>query len=89
MCHRCKKKGHFKAYCRSKASVNQLSANTTNDEDVFLGAIDTVTGCSKPWITDILLNDELFQFKVDTGADVTVIPAQKLEMVLYQSLTKH
>ena len=74
MCHRCKKKGHFKAYCRSKASVNQLSANTTNDEDVFLGAIDTVTGCSKPWITDILLNDELFQFKVDTGADVTVIP---------------
>ena len=33
-----------------------------------------MTGCSKPWITDILLNDELFQFKVDTGADVTVIP---------------
>ena len=74
MCHKCKKKGHFKAYCRSKASVNQLSAITKDDEDAFLGAIDTVTGCSKPWITDVLLNDELFQFKVDTGADVMVIP---------------
>ena len=74
VCHKCKKKGHFKAYGRSKASVNQLSAKTKDDEDAFLGAIDTVTGFSKPWITDILLNDELFQFKVNTGADVTVIP---------------
>ena len=54
--------------------MNQLSAKTKDDEDAFLGAIDTVTGFSKPWITDILLNDELFQFKVNTGADVTVIP---------------
>ena len=51
-----------------------MSATTTNDEDAFLEAIDKVTGCSKPWITDILLNDELFPFKVDTGADVMVIP---------------
>ena len=48
VCHKCKKKGHFKAYCRSKASVNQLSAITKDDEDAFLGAIDIVTGCSKP-----------------------------------------
>ena len=72
-CHKCKKKG---AFCRTKASVNQLSANTHEQEDTFLGSIDTVTDSSKPWITDILVNDESLQFEVDTGADVTVIPVK-------------
>ena len=75
-CHKCKKKGHFKAFCRTKASVNQLSANTHEQEDTFLGSIDIVTDSSKPWITDILVNGESLQFKVDTGADVTIIPVK-------------
>ena len=51
-----------------------MSADTQPEEDTFLGAIDTVTGSSNPWTTNILLNGESLQFKVDTGADVTVIP---------------
>ena len=50
-----------------------MSANTHEQEDTFLGSIDTVTDRSKPWITDILVNGESLQFKVDTGADVTAI----------------
>ena len=53
-----------------------MSADTQPEEDTFLGAIDTVTGSSNPWTTDILLNGESLQFKVDTGADVTVIPVR-------------
>ena len=76
MCHKCKKKGHFKVCCRSKASVNQLSADTPKEGDAFLGTIDTVTDSTKSWTTDILLNGQMLQFKVDTGADVTVIPVK-------------
>ena len=76
VCHKCKKKGQFKACCRSKVSVNQLSADTQKEEDAFLGAIDTVTDNTKSWTTDILLNGQMLQFKVDTGADVTVIPVK-------------
>jgi len=51
ICHKCKKKGHFKALCKSTGSVNQLNANSKeeqSEEDAFLGAIDTVTDSSKP-----------------------------------------
>ena len=53
-----------------------MSANTHEQKDTFLGSIDTVTDSSKPWITDILVNGESLQFKVNTGADVTIIPVE-------------
>jgi len=43
VCHKCKKKGHFKALCKSTVSVNQLNANSKEEqleEDAFLGASD-------------------------------------------------
>ena len=43
ICHKCKKKGHFKALCKSTVSVNQLNANSKEEqleEDAFLGASD-------------------------------------------------
>ena len=76
VCHKCKKKGHFKVCCRSKASVNQLSADTPKEGDTFLRAMDTLTYTTKLWTTDILLNGQMLQFKVGTGADVTVIPVK-------------
>ena len=61
VCHKCKKKGHFRVCCRSKASVNQLSADTPKEGDAFLGTIDTVTDSTKSWTTDILLNGQMLQ----------------------------
>ena len=37
--------------------------------------IAAVNGGTKPWIIGIQLNGDLIDFKIDTGADVTVIPA--------------
>ena len=42
----------------------------------FLGSTDTVTGSSKSWTINILLNGESLQFKANTGADVIVIPVR-------------
>ena len=45
------------------------------DVDEFLGAIETEsTAPNKSWTVPILLNGISFDFKIDTGADVTVIP---------------
>ena len=88
ICHNCKKKGHFKAFCRSKSAIDQLAETTEiqdgvdslvtsksaeeSDDNSFLGMIHE--NKSNPWVIELTLNDQAVQFKIDTGADVTVIP---------------
>ena len=88
ICHNCKKKGHFKAFCRSKSAIDQLAETTEiqdgvhslvtsesaeeSDDNSFLGMIHE--NKSNPWVTELTLNGQAVQFKIDTGADVTVIP---------------
>ena len=77
ICHHCSKKGHFKSMCRSRNTIGDIS-----DEGEELTFLDTVhsevaviNGGTKPWTTVIYLNGCATEFKIDTGADVTVIPA--------------
>ena len=65
-CHKCGKKGHYQTVCRSK-TVGDI----TTGDDVFLGSIQEDK--SEPWTVTILVNDKPITFKLDTGADVTVI----------------
>ena len=43
------------------------------DTDEFLGAIETESS-NRLWTIPLLLNDVSVDFKIDTGADITVIP---------------
>ncbi len=49
-----------------------------SDSYAFLGSIDTVsdnyTYQTDPWTVDLLVDNKSLSFKIDTGADVTVIP---------------
>ena len=61
--------------CRSK-SVATISANDADYE--FLGAVtssqvDAASTGGKPWVVNLQLNNHLMKFKIDSGADVTVI----------------
>ena len=48
---------------------------TSDNEGEFLGTVDADTvNTSKPWTVVLQLNNQALEFKVDTGADVTVIP---------------
>ena len=74
-CHKCKKKGHFSSQCFSKtvAAVASQHHETSSDiEDVaYLNTIDSDS--NHTWTCKININGRAAVFKVDTGAEVTVI----------------
>ena len=74
-CSKCQKIGHYGAQCRSKF-VSEVVSDTDNTENgVFLRAL-TAPGSSSPWMVSLLIKNTPVQFKIDTGADVSVIPAK-------------
>ena len=80
ICHKCHKKGHYKAVCRSKRLVGEVQASD-DSENEFLGVIhsetDSLSSTEAPWTTILELNGRNIEFKIDTGADVTVISEQE------------
>ncbi|KAJ8377185.1 hypothetical protein SKAU_G00077650 [Synaphobranchus kaupii] len=68
-CHSCGKKGHYRRVCKSAKAVHEVQEE---DEEQFLGSVSAEEG--DPWMVDIDISDRQVQFKIDTGADVTVIP---------------
>ena len=67
-CHKCNKKGHFKSMCRTKG----VKAIDAKDSKAFMGVIKQ-SRTSNPWSITLLVNGTPVNFKIDTGADVTVI----------------
>ena len=82
-CHRCrksprKKRGHFASVCKSKVihSVEEELQDINSDESedcYFLGAVHGDESQTK-WTANLTLGKAMVRFKIDTGADVTVIP---------------
>ena len=84
-CHKCGKKGHYQSMCRTgKVAHVEVDSvdNSTHLEvepDVFLGTLTTnsssdTSGNHNPWEVTLQLNDKPVSFKIDTGAEVSVIP---------------
>ena len=80
LCHRCDKKGHFKKMCRTKLPSRNIDA--TEEQNEFLGTIYVDTADANttiPWVTPININMRVVNFKIDTGADVTVISEKEYD----------
>ena len=79
-CFKCDKIGHFHRLCRS--TVNNVETRTRSDSEnsnidsdwKFLGVV-TGRNVIKQWMTKLKLNRRMIKFKIDTGADVTMIPS--------------
>lgn len=69
-CKKCSKIGHFAAVCRS---TGQAHFTEEAEEELYLGMV--IGEVSDPWKVSIQLEGlPGHDFKLDTGADVTVIP---------------
>ena len=73
-CRKCGKIGHYSRMCQSSKQVKNIRADSETDSETefFLSTISSPH--SKAWMTDILFGEQSVRFKIDTGADVTVMP---------------
>ena len=88
ICHKCQKKGHFKAYCLSKPStVSTVAAESQEEEEAaFLGTVTSQE--SSTWKTMLKLNGKEVSFKLDTGAEVTAISEETYRQVYGKTLQR-
>ena len=68
ICHKCKKRGHFQTCCRTPKQVTDI------EQELFLGAIHRKRG--DQWKVTLQLDGQPIEFRIDTGADVTIIPKE-------------
>ena len=68
-CYNCGKRGHYGKVCKSTKSVSAV----TEDDNIFLGTVDAG---EQAWTVDLQVRHTNVRFKIDTGANVTVIPEQ-------------
>ncbi len=81
---RCKKKGHYSAQCFSKDITEITSRDKRKDYDdydtSYLTAV-TEGSASTSWNATVTVNGRDFSFKLDTGAEVTVISEQAFQVL--------
>ena len=86
-CRYCSKVAHWAKACKSNPGkrVSKVNLSQHHEENFFIGEVtelDTVSvDTRESWMAEVKFNGRKVGFKLDTGADVTVIPPS-----LYQSL---
>ena len=66
-CRGCGKTNHFQRVCRSRAAVDAVTTDS-----YFLGSLNSEPE-DPPWRVSLLIAERVVSFKIDTGADVSVI----------------
>jgi hypothetical protein len=77
ICRKCNKKNHFKRMCRSGVhEVVTDSEEEQNDEQQEFQLDAVVTEKSEPWMITLRIKDTDVRFKIDTGADISIMSEQ-------------
>ena len=77
-CNACNKKGHYSKVCKSSKRVHRVGEDLDKDDISVMTineAVNTIK-TSEKWRTNLLIGNAEINFKIDTGADVTVIPEE-------------
>ena len=78
-CHNCKIKGHYKSVCRKKTVSEVTGEGTANrgTSPSFLGDVHVEDINTDDWVATLKVNNHEVEFKLDTGATVTIIGADE------------
>ncbi|XP_062849175.1 uncharacterized protein K02A2.6-like [Trichomycterus rosablanca] len=78
-CLKCNKTGHFASVCYSKTAVREIT-EADEDDTMFLGSVELkqskdalLAEDEPPWRTTLTLGDTPVSFKIDSGADTSVM----------------
>lgn len=82
-CNKCGKMGHFSAVCRSTPRVREVYEETVDGSQHGNSFLGTVSASKKCWNTRVKVNGHEVVFKLDTGAEVTILDSSS--PVLHQT----
>lgn len=77
-CKKCNKMGHFAVICRSSASIQEVQADEQSDQEEevdFIGGVQDLSGTDSGWHIKLKIGPQNLTWCIDTGAQVTVMPA--------------
>jgi hypothetical protein len=87
-CNKCNGRNHFANACRKPPNTTNLSANAVDVQQqpakrdtFYMGAVGLHKRSVGKWLADVKLEDTVISVKIDTGADINVIPQTKLRAV--------
>ncbi|MCG8079184.1 MAG: DDE-type integrase/transposase/recombinase [Candidatus Thiodiazotropha taylori] len=79
-CRKCHKSNHFAVCCKTKQvqeisqNVDTCSINNAGGAGAtYLGSVDCDKDSENPWIVNLSICKSTVSFKIDTGADVTIM----------------
>ena len=76
-CSKCNKSGHFAVVC---PSVREVTSNSEqNNREFFLGAVNSCDEFEERWSVVLHVNKKPIKFKIDTGADISVMSVSTYE----------
>ena len=82
-CFKCSSMEHF-----AKCATNKSVRSVTIDEEQNKGFLGTIDNKCKAWTKKFCINNKELNFKIDTGADVTVISDNDFKGIKGQTLIK-
>ena len=86
-CLKCHKRNHFAAVCKSQKSVHLMHNDDSDQSDTegpdhFIGGVNSNQSSNEAFVKLLLGKEKtVLQFKLDTGAQVNVIPLQKFKQM--------
>lgn len=88
-CRECDRKGHYGVCCpeKNKKSGNRRSVNEVDneyDDCYYLDAVTRTSEADKPWKVKLTVFGTDVDFKIDTGADVSVLTEET-----WRTLSRH
>ena len=91
VCHNCQKKGNYSAQCqcRTESDVKELTQSDTVYDTSYLTAVTNKPDkAATAWIVAVAVNGKQLPFKLDTGAEVTVISEDSLQLLTRRELQR-
>jgi len=87
-CYQCGMSGHFRRLCNVYvSSIERNDTESVSDKGYFVGTLQNARAWDKP-VAWIRVNGTALHFRIDSGADVTVIPHDDFKRLPNTCLSK-